>query len=170
MAQSTMTGSLLAVNFFWDKRHQPELDWDKWLATVELANMVEDNIKVYKLSQRIPESEDLDYRTELHYELALSDKTTAEKRQREQRNVKRSQTRKNSCKDIEAKGPRIDKTPWDEADNKAKSFIYLSLGTQASNIFHQRYPSTDIQKSQHSSKKHSYKQETRHLTVSILSI
>ena len=40
----------------------------------------------------------------------------------------------------------VDNTPWDEADNKAKSFIYLSLGAQAINIFHQRFPHTDLQK------------------------
>ena len=40
----------------------------------------------------------------------------------------------------------VDNIPWDEADNKAKRLIYLSLGAQATNIFHQRFPHTDLQK------------------------
>ena len=146
MAQSTMARSPLGVNFFWEKGHQPEIEWEKWLATVKLAIMVKENIQVDKLLQPRPESEDLDYPTEPHYEPALPDETTAERRQREQRNVKRRTDWQNSCKDIEDKGPQVDNIPWEEADNKTKSHIYLSLGTRATNIFHQRFPHTDIQK------------------------
>ena len=44
-----------------------------------------DNIQVDKLLQPKPESEDLDYPTEPHFEPSVSDETTAEKEQREQR-------------------------------------------------------------------------------------
>ena len=40
----------------------------------------------------------------------------------------------------------VDNAPWDGADNKAKGLIYLSLGAQATNIFHQKFPHTDLQK------------------------
>ena len=40
----------------------------------------------------------------------------------------------------------IDNSTWDEADNKAKNLIYLSLGAHATNIFHQRFPHKDLQK------------------------
>ena len=146
MAQSTMARSPLGVNFFWDKGHQPEIEWEKWLATVKLAIMLKENIQVDKLLQPRPENEDLDYPTEPHYEPALPNETTAKRRQREQRNVKRRTDWQNSCKDIEDKGPQVDNIPWEEADNKTKSHIYLSLGTRATNIFHQRFPHTDIQK------------------------
>ena len=108
--------------------------------------MVKENIQVDKLLQPRPENEELDYPTEPHYEPALSEETTAERRQREQRNVRRRTDWQNSCKDIEDKGPQVDNIPWEEADNKTKSHIYLSQGTQATNIFHQRFPHTDIQK------------------------
>ena len=36
----------------------------------------------------------------------------------------------------------IDRYNWDEADNKVKSLVYLSLGTEASRIYHQRNPHT----------------------------
>ena len=103
MAQSTMARSPLGVNFFWDKGHQPEIEWEKWLATVKLAIMVKENIQVDKPLQPRPENEDLDYPTEPHYKPALPDETTAERRQREQRNVERRTDWQNSCKDIEDK-------------------------------------------------------------------
>ena len=146
MAQSAMTRSLLGVNFYCDKGHQSELDWDKWLSTVKLAIMVKDNIQVEKLLQPKPEREDLDYPAQPHYEPPQPDETTAERRQREQRNQKRKTDWQNECKTIEEKGPMVDNIPWDDADNKAKSLIYLSLGEQATNIFHQRFPHTDLQK------------------------
>ena len=89
MAQSTMAHSQLGVHFFWDKGHQTELDWDKWLSTVKLATMVKDNIQVEKLLRPKPESEDLGYPTQPNYGPALSDEATAERRQHEQRNQKR---------------------------------------------------------------------------------
>ena len=123
MAQSAMAPSLLKVHFFRDKGHQPEVDWDKWLSTVKLVIMVKDNIQVEKLLQPEPASEDLDYPAQPHYEPPQSDETTAEKKQREQPNQKRRTDWQKECKEREEKGPMIDNTPWDEADNNAKSLI-----------------------------------------------
>ena len=36
--------------------------------------------------------------------------------------------------------------PWDEADTKPKSIIYPSLGIEATNIFHQKNPLTEVLK------------------------
>ena len=85
--------------------------------------MVKDNIPVDKLLQPRTEKDELDYPTEPHYEPALPDETTAKRRQREQKNVKRRTDWQNTCEEIEDKGPHVDNTPWDEADNKAKSYI-----------------------------------------------
>ena len=60
--------------------------------------------------------------------------------------MKRRTDWQNECKTVQDKGTLVDNTPWDEADNKAKSQIYLSLGAQATNIFHQRFPHTAIKK------------------------
>ena len=46
--------------------------------------------------------------------------------QREQRNEKRRVDWENECKKIETKGTTVDRIPWDEADMKVKSLIYLS--------------------------------------------
>ena len=106
MAQSTMARSPLGVHFFWDKGHQPELHWDKWLSTVKLAIMVKDKIQVEKMLQPKPKSEDSDYQTQPLYEPALSEKTTAEKWQRKQRNLKRITDWQNASKENEKKDHR----------------------------------------------------------------
>ena len=61
-----------------------------------------------------------------------------ESRQREQRNEKRRVEWENDCKIVETKGPTVDRIPWDEADLKVKSFIYLSLRAEACRTFHQK--------------------------------
>ena len=145
MAQSAMAQSTFGVHFFWDKGPQPELDWNKWLSTV-LAIMVKDNIQVEKLLQLKPASKDLDYPAQPHYEPPKPDETTAEIRQR---NQKRRTDRQNECKEIEETGPMIDNTPKapsTKPNNKPKNPIYFSLGAQATNIFHQRFPHRDLQK------------------------
>ena len=106
-----MATSPLGVNFYWDKGHQPDLDWDKLLSTVKLAIMVKDNIQLEKLLQPQPESEDLDYPAQPHYEPPQPDETTVGRRQREQRNQKRKTDWQNECKTIEEKGPMVDNIP-----------------------------------------------------------
>ena len=98
MAQSAIARSPLRVHFFWDKGHQPELDWDKWLSNVKLAIMVKENIQVEKLLQPKPASDDLDYPAQPHYEPPQPDETIAEKMQREQRNQKQRTNWKNDYK------------------------------------------------------------------------
>ena len=46
----------------------------------------------------------------------------------------------------EDRGPQVESTPWDEADNKAKSLIYLSLVAEVTNIIQQVFLHTDLQK------------------------
>ena len=79
MAQSAMARSPLGANFYWDIGHQPELDWDKCLSTVKLAIMVKDNIQIEKLLQPKPESKDLDYSAQPHYESPQTDEQTRKK-------------------------------------------------------------------------------------------
>ena len=42
------------------------------------------------------------------------------------------------------KMPFVDRYPWDEADTKIKNLLYLSIGTEASRIYHQHNPHTKI--------------------------
>ena len=93
-----------------------------------------------------PHNRELDYPHEPMYEPPTSDETTAEKRQREQRNIIRKVHWQNRCLATEDKGSYVDNIAWDEADTKIKSLIYLSLGQEATNIFHHRNPHTEMSK------------------------
>ena len=146
MAQSAFTRSPIGVTLFWEKRAQPTTTWEKWITTTKLAISAKENIQVEKLLRPKPTAEELDDPKEPIYEPTLPDKTTAEKRQREQRNIKRKVDCENQCQVVEDQGPMIDNSKWDEVDNKVKSLIYLSLGTEGTNIFHQRNPLADLSK------------------------
>ena len=118
----------------------------KWITTTKLASSAKENIQVEKLLRPKPTAEELEYPEEPIYEPALPDETTAEKRQREQRNIKRKVDWKIHCQAIEDQGPMIDNSKWDDIDNKVKSLIFLSLGTEGTIIFRQRDPHTDLAK------------------------
>ena len=62
-----------------------------------------------------------------------------EARNSEQRNERiRRVDVENECTVIERKGALVDRIPWDEADTKVKSLIYISLGAGARQIYHQK--------------------------------
>ena len=61
----------------------------------------------------------------------FENETNDEARQREKRSEKRRVDWENKYKIIETKGPKVNRIPWDEADMKVKSYIYLSLGAEA---------------------------------------
>ena len=61
-------------------------------------------------------------------------------------NVEKKVDWENECKQIEQKGPMIDRIPWDEANLKVKSLIYLSLGSEGTKTYHQRNPHTRIER------------------------
>ena len=92
----------LEVNLFWDSGPQEELDCDKWLSTLKLAIMVKDNIQKNNLLHPKLENKELDYPADPDYTPALASETTAERREREQRNVKRRTDWQNVCEEIEA--------------------------------------------------------------------
>ena len=140
-----MTRSPIGVAPFWEKGAQPTTTWEKWITTTKLAFSLKENMQVEKLLRPKPTAEELDLPKEPIYEPALLDETTAN-RQREQRNIKRKVDRKNQCQVVEDQGPMIDNSKGDEENNKVKSPIYLSLGTEGTNIFHQRNPHTELSK------------------------
>ena len=144
MAQSVLSRSPIGVALFWEKGAQPTTTWEKWITTTKLSISGIENLQVEKLLRPKPTVEELGYPQELIYEPALPDETTAEKRQREQKNIKRKVDWKNECQAIEDQRPMIDNAKWDEVDNKVKSLIYLSLGTVGTNIFYQRNPHREL--------------------------
>ena len=121
MANSALTRSPIGIALFWEKGALPTTTWEKWITTTKLS--AKENIQVEKLLRPKPTAEELDYPHEPICEPALPDETTAEKRQRIQRNIKRKVNWKNQCQTIEDQGPMIDNSKWDEIDNKIKSLI-----------------------------------------------
>ena len=95
-----------------------------------MAIMAPDNIFVDKLLKLKPTRAELFYPTLPTYGEAFEEETEDEERQREQRKEKRKVDWKNECKQIENRGPMIDRIPWDEADLKVESLIYLLSGTE----------------------------------------
>ena len=142
MAQSSR--SPIGVNLFWETGANPPVEWQPWLATFKMAVMAQHNIEVEKLLRLKPARTEIFYPTMPRLEEELDNETRGESRQREQRNEKRRVDWENECKIIETKGPTVDRIPWDEADMKVKSLIYLSLGAEACRTFHQRNPHTRI--------------------------
>ena len=109
-----------------------------------MAVMAQHNIEVGKLLRLKPARTELFYPTMPTLEEELDNETREEARQREQCNEKRRVDWENESKIIETKRPTVDRIPWDEADMKVKSLIYLSLGAEACRTFHQRNPHTRI--------------------------
>ena len=120
MAQSPVSRSPIGVALFWEKGAQPVTTREKWITTIKLAISAIEKIQVERLLRPRPTWEEVDYPQEPIYEPALPDETTAEKRQREQRNVKRKVDWKNSCQSVDDQGPMVDNFKSDEIDNKVK--------------------------------------------------
>ena len=121
MVQSVLSRSPIGVALFSEKGAKTTTTREKWITTTKLAISAKENIQVEKLVRPKPTVEELDYPQEPIYEPALSEETTAEKRQREQRDIKRKVDWQSQCQAVEDQGPMIDNAKWDEVDNKVKS-------------------------------------------------
>ena len=78
------------------------------------------------------------------FEERVENANEEEERKREIRNKRRKDYWENECKHFRNRGPMVDRHTWDEADLNVKSSVYLSLGTEATRIFHRRNPHTMI--------------------------
>ena len=144
MAQSA--GSPLGVNLFWESGATTPIKWKQWFSTLKMAIMAHDNVEVDKLLKLKPAPTDLFYATFATYEEEIGGETDEKARNRGQRNERRRVDFGNECKAIERRGALIDRIPWDEADTKTKSLIYLSLGAEARRNYHQKNLHTQIEK------------------------
>ena len=108
------------------------------------------------------------------YEEEFEGETDDEARNREQRNERRRVDFANECKVIERKAALVDRIPWDEADTKLKSLIYLSLEAEARRNYHQKNPHTHTNRKMHHTRTrpptqyhihHSTKQHIRQIQI-----
>ena len=125
---------------------EPPVEWPTWAATLKLAIMAKNSLNVDSLLKHKPNIKDLIYPTEPTYEPPTENETHAQHREGDVRNNKRKVEWDNDCKQIAFKGPIVDGIPWDEADLKVRSIIFLSLGTEGQRIYQQRFPHSDIER------------------------
>ena len=142
MAQSLK--SPVGVPLYWESGANPPQECPSWLSTFKLAVMAKENLHVDQLLRLKPTAADLFYPTVPTYEDVIEGANEEETRKRQFRNERRRVDWENECRAIRNRGPMIDRYSWDDADIKVKSLVYLSLGTEASRIYHQRNPHTLI--------------------------
>ena len=149
MAQSaavTIARSPVGILFFWESGMEPPVEWPIWAATLKLAIMAQNSIIVDSLLKHKPKMKDLTYPAEPTYESPTENETQAQHRERDLRNNKGKVDWDTECKQIAFKGPIVNDVPWDEADLKVRSLIYLSLRTEGQRIYQQRFPHSDIER------------------------
>ena len=145
-AAVTIARSPVGIPFFWESGMEPPVEWPIWAATLKLAIMAKNSINVDSLLKQKPEINVPTYPAEPTYEPPTENETQAQHRQIDLRNNKRKVDWDNECKQIAFKVPIVDGFPWDEADLKVSSFIYLSLGTEGQRTYQQRFPHADIER------------------------
>ena len=143
MAQSTLK-SPIGVPLFWETGANPNQEWAQCFSTFKLAVMAKENLKVHKLLRTKPTPADLFYPAMPSLEEQRPNETEEELRKRDIRNQRRKIDWENECKTIEFRGPYVDRYPWDEADTKIKSLLYLSIGQEGTRQYHQNNPHTNI--------------------------
>ena len=110
----------------------------------KLAVMAKENLHVDQLLRLKPTAPDLFYPTFPSYEDVIEGGNEEETRKQKIRNGGTRVDWENECRAIRNRGPMLDRYTWDDADIKVKGLVYLSLGTEASRIYHQRNPRTLI--------------------------
>ena len=136
--------SPIGVPLYWESGANPLNERQAWFSTFKKAVMAKENMQVEQLLRNKPTLNDLFYPTIPSYEERIENSNEEEDRKREVRNERQKVDWKNECKHIQNRGPMIDRYTWDQADLKIKSVIYLSLGTEAIRLFHQRNSHTII--------------------------
>ena len=144
MAQSSTQKSPIGVPLFWESGANLNQEWSHWFSTFKLAVMAKENLKVDKLLRTKPTPADLFYPAMPSLEEARQKESEEETRKRDIRNQRRKIDWEKECKTIEFRGPYVDRYPWEEADTKIKSLLYLSIGTEGTQIYYQNNPHTKI--------------------------
>ena len=130
----------LGIAPFWERpsQHAPML-WDKWLKKFRLALFAKEGIHLQTLLGSKPNDWVPPGPT---YEPQPTNPTQASERERESRNAILKGRWQDERKRLIQKGAMCDDVPWDTAERKCRSHIYLCLGTEGRNIFNRRFGAT----------------------------
>ena len=144
MAQPALTKkNPLGIAPFWQKASaEPPTEWEKWNQQLYLGIVAKDGINLQKLLRDPPA---VRKPQEPGYELPIEGETQAQTRDRNIRNQEKKIQWDNQCAQLDNLGPTVDGTPWEEADIKVRSYIYLSLGNEGQRRLNQHYPDIKIQ-------------------------
>ena len=127
MAQPAVTKNPLGITPFWQKASaEPPLEWDKWNQQLFLGIVAKDGVNLKKLLQQLLLSS-YTKPQEPGYELPIEGETGKQIRDRNLRNQEKRVAWENQCQRLDNLGRTVDKIPWEEADNKCRSYIYLCL-------------------------------------------
>ena len=122
--QAGLAKNLLNINSFSEKASaEPPLEWNKWVAQVDLAIFAEDGIEIQNL---IREKPPITLPTEPILESEIHGETDAQRRNREVRNQKKGVDWDNRCQKARDKGVMCISVIWNEADARVRSSIFMS--------------------------------------------
>ena len=135
MAQPAATKNPLGITPFWQKASaEPPVEWDKWNHQLFVGIIAKDCVNLSKLLQN-PH----------RYELPIEGETDKQLGDRNLRNQEKRVAWENQCQHLDNLGPTVDGIPWEEADIKCRSYIYMCLGTEGQRRLTQYYPDLKIQ-------------------------
>ena len=127
MAQSNSKGrTALGLEPFWDEpSSNPPIPWEKWRSQLKMALVAKTNIELDELFQERP--------TTVTYPPPRTGRGTTSL-QPDANNGKR-----------ETNTIQPGDKPWDTADRKSKSLIYLSLGIEGRKMRARKFPHTNVE-------------------------
>ena len=145
MAQSDKIGrTALGLEPFWDKpSSNPPISWEKWRSQLKMALVAKTNIELDELLQERPTT--VIYPPEPVEEQPVQNPTQTMERERLTRYNQAIAKWKNECNYIDRIGVLCGDKPWDVADRKAKSLIYLSLGIEGRKMHARKFPHTNVE-------------------------
>ena len=145
MAQSTEKGrTILGLEPFWDRpRSNPLIPWEKWRSQLKMALVAKTNIELDELLREKPIT--IVYPPEPVKEQPVNNPTQKMERVRLTRYSQAVAKWKNECNLIDRIGVLCGDKPWDVADRKAKSMVYLTIGIEGRRMHTRKYPHTNVE-------------------------
>ena len=144
MAQSDKIGrTALGLEPFWDKpSRNPPITSENWWSQLKMALVAKTNIELDELLQERPTT--VIFPPEPVEEQPVQNTTQTMKRERMTRDKQAIAKWKNECNQIDRIGVLCGDKPWDLADRKAKSLVYLSLGIEGRKVHARKFPHTNV--------------------------
>ena len=126
--QAGSAKNLFNINSFWEKASaEPLLDWNKWVALIELAVFAKDGVEIQNIFREKPP---LTLPIEPILETEIHGETDAQLRNCEVRNQEKRVDWENRCQKARDKGVMCNSVIWDEADARVLSYLILCLGME----------------------------------------